>query len=452
MMACLLLLVACAGCLIQWFRSKSRVSALEVERDAVARQLTQEQQRTEQVQQVAHQQEQTLRAELAQQQQQLQTLIAEKTRATTELAALHEQFAQREAAEEQLRAQFRNLSNDLLNEQSNHFKRTNSEAMEQLLRPLRENITQFSNRIETIYATEREQQGALKNELKNLMELNQRITTETTNLTQALKGNSKVQGDWGEMLLDTILSSTDLVEGVHYELQANFKDDEHNNLRPDVVLKLPEKKRIVIDAKVSLTAYAEWCATDDATARNSLMEAHLASVRKHVNELSTKKYQQLVDSPDFVVMFIPNEPAFLVALQHDNTIWSEAYKKKVIISSPTNLFAILKLVDDLWRRNDRFLNQEEIIKRATTLFEQLVNFTSSLQGVGASLDQARAKYDEALKRLCTGRNNIVRQGERLRMLGLTPTKQFSQQLLDATDDLPDDNTQSSLPSNSSDPA
>jgi DNA recombination protein RmuC len=242
------------------------------------------------------------------------------------------------------------------------------------------------------------------------------------------------------------------VEGVHYELQANFKDDEHNNLRPDVVLKLPEKKRIVIDAKVSLTAYAEWCATDDATARNSLMEAHLASVRKHVNELSTKKYQQLVDSPDFVVMFIPNEPAFLVALQHDNTIWSEAYKKKVIISSPTNLFAILKLVDDLWRRNDRFLNQEEIIKRATTLFEQLVNFTSSLQGVGASLDQARAKYDEALKRLCTGRNNIVRQGERLRMLGLTPTKQFSQQLLDATDDLPDDNTQSSLPSNSSDPA
>ena len=198
---------------------------------------------------------------------------------------------------------------------------------------------------------------------------------------------------------------------------------------------LPEGKRIVIDSKVSLTAYVEWVGAEEEAARTRYLAAHVASVRQHVNELSRKEYQRLLESPDFVIMFIPNEPAFLAAMQHDSAIWSDAYERKVIISSPTNLFALLKLVDDLWRRNEQSRNQEQIIKYGTTLYEQFVAFAASLEGVGQALDLARAKYDDAYKRLHTGNNNIVRTGERLRRLGLPTAKRPSRRLLDETDGL-----------------
>jgi DNA recombination protein RmuC len=262
------------------------------------------------------------------------------------------------------------------------------------------------------------------------MELNVQITTETTNLTNALRGNSKVQGDWGEVILETILDSSNLIRGVHYQTQQNVKDEAGNNMRPDVVLYLPNNKQIIIDSKVSLTAYVNYVSAQTEAERRVAMAAHLASVRQHVKELSAKKYQQLMQSPDFVVMFVPNEPAFLDALKEDHTIWSDAYDKKVVVSSPTNLFALLKLVDDLWRRDDQNKNQENIIKFGVTLYEQLVAFTSALEGVGASLDQARTKYDEAFKRLSTGNNNIIRVGEKLRKLGLPTTKRQSARLVE----------------------
>lgn len=220
------------------------------------------------------------------------------------------------------------------------------------------------------------------------MELNRRITTETTNLTNALKGNSKVQGDWGEMILETILDNSNLIRGVHYDTQLNIKDEAGNNLRPDVVLYLPEGKRIVIDSKVSLTAFVGYVGAEDEATRRQYLASHVASVRQHVVELGRKEYQRLLDSPDFVIMFIPNEPAFLAALQNDSSIWADAYDKKVIISSPTNLFALLKLVDDLWKRNAQNKNTADIVTYGTKLYEQLVAFTASLEGVGQSLDAA----------------------------------------------------------------
>ena len=212
------------------------------------------------------------------------------------------------------------------------------------------------------------------------MELNRRITTETTNLTNALKGNSKVQGDWGEMILETILDNSNLIRGVHYDTQLNIKDEAGNNLRPDVVLYLPEGKRIVIDSKVSLTAFVGYVGAEDEATRRQYLASHVASVRQHVVELGRKEYQRLLDSPDFVIMFIPNEPAFLAALQNDSSIWADAYDKKVIISSPTNLFALLKLVDDLWKRNAQNKNTADIVTYGTKLYEQLVAFTASLEG------------------------------------------------------------------------
>ena len=357
-----------------------------------------------------------------------------RLKAETELAAeqrlMAEKVRSQEEVEQTMREQFKALAGDVLGEQSRRFKEENRESMDLILKPFKDNIVEFRTRVESIFTHQNEQSGVLKNELQRLMELNAQITTETTNLTNALRGNSKVQGDWGEVILETILDSSNLIRGVHYQTQQNVKDEAGNNLRPDVVLYLPNNKQIIIDSKVSLTAYVNYVSAETEAERRVAMAAHLASVRQHVKELSAKKYQQLMQSPDFVVMFVPNEPAFLDALKEDHTIWSDAYDKKVVVSSPTNLFALLKLVDDLWRRDDQNKNQENIIKFGVTLYEQLVAFTTALEGVGASLDQARTKYDEAFKRLSTGNNNIIRVGEKLRKLGLPTTKRQSVRLVE----------------------
>ncbi len=331
------------------------------------------------------------------------------------------QIEEQAKREEQAREQFKNIATEVLTEQSQRFKSTNKESIDLLLKPFKDNITEFRTRIENIYTTENEQRGALRNELRNLMELNRRITAETTNLTNALRGNSKVQGDWGEMILETILDNSNLIKGVHYQTQLNVKDEAGNNLRPDVVLFLPEGKQIIIDSKVSLTAFVNYIAAEEVEERERHLAAHIVSVRQHVRELGSKEYQKLFNSPDFVIMFVPNEPAFLAAMQADSSIWSDAYDKRVIVSSPTNLFALLKLVDDLWKRNAQNRNTADIVKYGTKLYEQLVSFTSALEGIGTALDTAKDRYAEAYKRLATGNDNIIRSGERLRKLGL-PTK------------------------------
>ena len=357
-----------------------------------------------------------------------------RVKAETELSAERRMMAEKvrsqEEVERTMREQFKALAGDVLGEQSRRFKEENRESMDLILKPFKDNIVEFRTRVESIFTHQNEQSGVLKNELQRLMELNVQITTETTNLTNALRGNSKVQGDWGEVILETILDNSNLIRGVHYQTQLNVKDEAGSNLRPDVVLYLPNNKQIVIDSKVSLTAYVNYVSAQTEAERRVAMAAHIASVRQHVKELSVKKYQQLMQSPDFVVMFVPNEPAFLDALKEDHTIWSDAYDKKVVVSSPTNLFALLKLVDDLWRRDDQTKNQENIIKFGVTLYEQLVAFTAALEGVGAGLEQARAKYDEAYKRLCHGNNNIVRVGEKLRRLGLPTAKRQSARLVE----------------------
>ena len=357
-----------------------------------------------------------------------------RVKAETELSAERRMMAEKvrsqEEVERTMREQFKALAGDVLGEQSRRFKEENRESMDLILKPFKDNIVEFRTRVESIFTHQNEQSGVLKNELQRLMELNVQITTETTNLTNALRGNSKVQGDWGEVILETILDNSNLIRGVHYQTQLNVKNEAGSNLRPDVVLYLPNNKQIVIDSKVSLTAYVNYVSAQTEAERRVAMAAHIASVRQHVKELSAKKYQQLMQSPDFVVMFVPNEPAFLDALKEDHTIWSDAYDKKVVVSSPTNLFALLKLVDDLWRRDDQTKNQENIIKFGVTLYEQLVAFTAALEGVGAGLEQARAKYDEAYKRLCHGNNNIVRVGEKLRRLGLPTAKRQSARLVE----------------------
>ena len=392
-------------------------------------QLQAEKRRTEEAAQYqARLEEQQLQAEKrrAEEAAQYQTRIEEQQR----------EAEQRRAEEiEHLKSHFKSLSAEILSEQSKQFSETNKESMNVLLKPFRDNITEFRQRVEHIYSHENEQRGELKNELKHLMELNQRITTETTNLTNALRGNSKVQGDWGETMLETILDSSSLVKGVHYHTQHNLKDEEGNNLRPDVILSLPEEKQIVIDSKVSLTAYVNYSSTNDEEERRQHLTAHVASVRKHVKELGNKEYQRLINSPDFVIMFIANEPAFLEALKADPTLWSEAYEKKVLISSPTNLFALLKMVADLWKYDAQDKNTKRIAECGLKLYEQAVALTASLEQVGTALQKAQSAYDDTYKRLHTGNNNVVRLGQQLKKTArLQSKKEFSAALTEAVEE------------------
>lgn len=423
--------------LLLWRRESRKLAEAEArERDAVTRLSVAEARLAAAEQAASAEKEFRMRYE-----EQVQSLTEQRTRTEAELAALRAasdtelsalrarsaeeraaEKAEREQLEERFRQQFKNLATEILGEQSQRFKETNKESIDILLKPFRENIVDFRKRVEEIYTTQTSQRGELKSELKRLMELNQTISTEAQNLTNALKGNSKVQGDWGEMLLETILDSSALSKGIHYETQYNIKDEEGRNLRPDVVLHLPEKKDIVIDSKVSLTAFVGYTSADNEEERRRYLAAHVASVRQHVTELGRKEYQRRLNSPDFVIMFIPNEPAFLAALQNDTAIWSDAYDKKVIISSPTNLFALLKLVADLWKYNDQDKNTKEIAACGLKLYEQLVAFTASLEGVGTALDKARDAYEDAHKRLCSGNDNIIRVGERLRKTARLQTK------------------------------
>lgn len=350
--------------------------------------------------------------------------------------AAEQQRAEQEQLQKVMQEQFRNLASDILEEKSRVFRQTNSESIEQLLKPFRDNIADFKLRVETIHRDDVERHGALKNELKNLMELNRRITDETNNLTEAIRGNSKVQGDMGEMILTTILDHSNLIKGEHYVVQANLKDEAGNNLRPDVILNLPEGKRVVIDSKVSLTAYLDYTRAETDVERTSAMARHIESIRQHIKELSRKEYQRLLDcTPDFVLMFVPIESAFLEAMREcRDDLWLEAYNRKVILSSPTNLFAMLKLVDDLWQRDNRNRSAERIAQLGVKLYDQFVRFVGALEGVGKGLGEAQRNYDEAYKRLTSGNDNLVRNSERLRQYGINPKKLLNANLLDAAEE------------------
>ena len=371
-----------------------------------------------------------------------QATLAEKLAARDE--ALARQKEELTALQERQRVEFKNLAAEILEEKSNQFKQTNRESLELLLKPFRDNIEGFRKKVEEVYEKEAQQRFSLKEEIRHLNEMNLRMSQEANNLTAALKGNSKVQGDWGEMILETILDSSNLIKGVHYQTQENIKDNETGaNLRPDVILNLPEGKQIVIASKVSLTAYVTYSETDAPEAQQRAVKEHVRSVRSHIAELAGKSYQTLLNgqnksvSPDFVIMFIPNEPAFLLAMQQDSALWSDAYNRKVIISSPTNLFALLKIVDDLWKRDGQSKNALAIATEGANLYDKFVGFSETLLDLGRSLGAATGKYEQAMNQLKTGRGNLIRRAERLRELQVKASKSLPAQLEDYDADGPD---------------
>lgn len=367
------------------------------------------------------------------------SLTEQLSSAKTRAELLEGQIArEREDADknrEVMRGEFKLLASEILASESEKFKATNRESLQILLKPFGDNLRDFKERVERIHATELTQQGEIRNELKNLQQLNQQITSEAANLTNALKGNSKYQGDWGEKVLITILESFNFCQGVHYEVQKNFKDDDEKNRRPDVVVNLPGGKQIVIDSKVSIKHFVDSLEAEDEVVRKALLKSHVESVRKHVKELKDKNYQKLglikKRHPDFVVMFIPNEPSFMAALQTDGALWEDAYRDNVIIVSPTNLFALLKIIDDLWYRDAQSRNALDIAEQGAKLYDKFVGFVADLEEVGVRLGKASDSYEEAMKKLKTGSGNLVGHCEKLQTLGVKAKKQLSKAMLDS---------------------
>ena len=360
----------------------------------------------------------------------------EITALSTENARLREQLRQESEQRTALRREseqnFKELATAILDEKSQTFKKNNEERLAEILAPFKANLEGLQKKIEDCYTGEVSEVKSLRDSLKQLTELNATISREARELTDALRGNSKVQGDWGEMILRQILEKSGLEEGVNFTMQATHNADgskivgeESNLLRPDVVFHLPESKHIVIDSKVSLTAYVNYVNATSEEEREAALAAHLASVSSHVKELTSKQYQRYVkDAADFVMMFVPNEGAYMAAMNADTGLWEKAYQQHVVIISPTHLISVLKLMYQLWTRDKQTKNALLIAEETGKMYDKLCGFVKDLQDVGSSLDKVREKYDDAFSKLSTGKGNILKRVEDIRALGIKTTKQL----------------------------
>lgn len=375
----------------------------------------------------------------------VRALRNELEEARIENARLKEKIGNVEAfnnsVREETKAQFKSLAADIFSSQSEKFKEANETRLSEILNPLKEDIKDFKRRVDDTYMNSSKERTLLGEQMKRLMELNMSIGKEARDLTEALSGNTKVQGDWGEMVLETILIKSGLVEGENYFVQrtknddgTQIKNDDNGRLRPDVVVALPDKKCIVIDSKVSLTAYVNYINADNEDDRQRFGKAHLLSVRSHLKELETKRYQDFVgvgndDRIDYVLMFIPNEHAYMAAMTLDNNLWMEAYEKRVVIISPAHVISTLRLIAQLWTRDKQTKNALKIAEEGGKLYDKFVGFVNDMQTVEQSLGKASEAYASAMSKLHTGRGCIVSKVENLKKLGAKTSKTLPSDML-----------------------
>ena len=367
-----------------------------------------------------------------------------RVKAETELAAERRQSADKLATLQQtaqeaktvLSDQFKNLANEILEEKSKRFAEQNQQNLDILLKPLQEKLTDFRKQVDDTYQSEARERFALKQEVEKLAGLNLRMTDETRALTNALKGESKTQGDWGELVLETILENSGLRKGEEYLVQDTQTISDGSRLQPDVVIRLPESKHLVIDSKVSITAYTRYIQADDEAIKTAELNSHVLSMKQHIQGLSAKNYQDLygVGSIDFVLMFIPIEPAFLAAMRHAPEIYQEALKKNIVIVCPSTLLATVRTVAHLWRQEHQNRNAQEIARQCASLYDKFVGFVEDLDKVGQRLEQAQISYTDAVGKLKTGRGNLIRTAENVKKLGVKPNKSLPTKLTDFADD------------------
>ena len=345
---------------------------------------------------------------------------------------LQEQKEELQNLQEKFTKEFENLANRIFDEKSSKFTIQNKENIDQILKPLGEKIKLFEEKVEKVYVEDSNARTRLSEQIKNLHELNQQMSKDATNLTNALKGESKTQGNWGEFILESILEKSGLERDREYSVQSTFTGEEGKRQKPDVIINLPEGRHIIIDSKVSLTAYEQFCSAEEETERKLALANHISSIRTHVKELSNKNYQNIhnLSSMDFVIMFIPIEPAMALASQADITIWNDAFEKNIVIVSPSILLATLRTIANIWKQENQNRYALEIAKQSGALYDKFVSFVDDLKGIGEKIKDSQKYYLEATKKLYDGTGNIVKRIENLKKLGAKATKSIDQNLLD----------------------
>lgn len=343
---------------------------------------------------------------------------------------LNEQKEELAQMQEQLTTQFENLANKILEEKSEKFTKQNKEQIDQLLNPLGEKLESFKKKVEETYNEENRQRATLKEQIKQMAELNKTMSEDAKSLTKALKGDSKTQGNWGEVILQRILEKSGLRKGEEYYAEQSVTMEDGRRLRPDVVVRLPEEKYLIIDSKVSLTGYERFTSTEDEKDQEKALKEHVNSIRAHIKGLSDKNYQHIHEdkSPDFVLLFIPIEPAFALALQHDSDMYYEAFEKNIVIVSPSTLLATLATIESIWKREKQSMNAREIASRGGELLDKFTLFVESFEKIGERIGQAQKSYDKALGRLSEGRGSLIRQAEMLKDLGAENSKKLPSHL------------------------
>ncbi len=366
---------------------------------------------------------------------------------------LSEQRKEIEDLQEKFTAEFKNIANGILEEKSITFAKQNKDNLDQILAPLKERISDFESRIEKTYNEESKERISLKSEIKHLMDLNKQLSDDANNLASALKGESKTQGDWGELQLEMILEHAGLNRGIHFSMQSSFRDEEGTLKRPDFVIHLPENKQLIIDSKVSLTAYDRFFSAETEEEKALQLKAHLGSIRNHIRELSAKNYQNLyqMNTPDYVLMYIPVESAFTLAFRNDEKLFEFALNKNIVVVTTSTLLATMRTVSFIWKQDNQKKNVLEIARQGGDLYDKFVGFVNDLTDIGKRIDAAKKAYDGAINKLSTGKGSLVKRVENIRKLGLKTSKNIPDYLLEPAPDenIPHPNTVESITEHSS---
>ncbi|MDD3488542.1 MAG: DNA recombination protein RmuC [Paludibacter sp.] len=426
----LALVAAIAGFLAAWFVSSRRMNALSDKFYNTEKQLIDEKSLAERNKTVA---EETLRLkvlelektqnELAQNLELANARAVELATVRTENASLREkiekQLEEAEQLQKRLTSEFENIANKVMKERSDEFSVANHKNISEILNPLKEKIQGFERKVEESYEKDMRDRVSLREEVKKLTELNTRVSEEANNLTRALKGDVKKQGNWGEIILERVLERSGLTKGQEYDREAVVEGADHSVQRPDVIVHLPDNKHIIIDSKVSLVAYERFMSAANENDQATALKEHIASIRMHVKLLSDKNYQNAmnVNTPDFVLMFIPVEASFSAAVQGDSELFAYAWERKIVIVSPTTLLATLRTISSIWKQENQTRNAQEIARLSGSLYDKFIGFTEDMEKIKNNIDRASGAYNDAIKKMKDGNGNIIRTAEKIKELG-----------------------------------
>ena len=377
-----------------------------------------------------------LQSELRYIQKEKESLISDKTRLETEFKNVTEKLESNKNEVEKLQEKFTNnfevLANKILEEKSTKFTQQNKENLKIILNPLQEKIKVFEDKVDKTHKESIDYHAALRQQILGLKELNMQMSKETINLTKALKGDNKTQGNWGELVLERVLEKSGLEKDREYYVQQSFTNNEGRRILPDVVIHLPDNKKMVVDSKVSLTAYEQFVNEENETLKAQFLKEHIASLHRHVNQLSEKKYEDIykIESPDFVLLFIPIEPAFAVAINTDNNLYNKAFEKNIVIVTPTTLLATLRTIDSMWNNEKQQRNALEIARQAGALYDKFNGLLGDLVGIGKRIDDSKNEYSNAMNKLFEGRGNLITSVEKLKKMGAKAKKSIPENIIE----------------------